>query len=381
MAGQGAAADSRWDHLLERLDGRIDHMAQVFLNQVGDLPDYRDGRVAEADLRRTATGTFTMLVEALRSGGQDAEDHLLAAATDLGPRRARAGIPLDSLLSAVRLDFTIAWAELMDLAGTRDAAVLAQHALDVWHVVDRYTQRLHEHYLEERVQMAQEESGARHEFVARLFAPEPLSAADLARIGTALALNPTATLQVAAGTGATATTLRALVTRARRRPPVDLYEAAGHVYVLGRDLGPHVNGVACGLVRDVPGLAGVRPAAALAAALARVATERDTAPLDVTTAWHLLARAELTRAGLDLGAYLDRALAACREPERERLVETARTYLATGSVSDTAATLFCHRNTILNRMARFTQLTGLDLTVPAQAARVHVAWSPRTPSP
>ena len=52
-----------------------------------------------------------------------------------------------------------------------------------------------------------------------------------------------------------------------------------------------------------------------------------------------------------------------------------RSYLATGSIAQSADQLFCHRNTLMNRLRRFTDLTGIDVTIPQQAARLVVAWS------
>jgi DNA-binding PucR family transcriptional regulator len=52
-----------------------------------------------------------------------------------------------------------------------------------------------------------------------------------------------------------------------------------------------------------------------------------------------------------------------------------RNFLHTGNITTTAQELFCHRNTILNRLNRFQELTGIDLAVPAQAARLVVAWA------
>ncbi len=68
-----------------------------------------------------------------------------------------------------------------------------------------------------------------------------------------------------------------------------------------------------------------------------------------------------------------RALLELPEPEREVHLRTARTYLRTGSVAETAKSLFCHRNTVANRLHRIRELTEHDLTVPCDAAAVILA--------
>lgn len=68
-------------------------------------------------------------------------------------------------------------------------------------------------------------------------------------------------------------------------------------------------------------------------------------------------------------------LAGCGPVERASVEEAVRSYLRTGNIAETARDLFCHRNTVTNRLRRFHELTGIDLTVPAQAARAVVAFS------
>jgi DNA-binding PucR family transcriptional regulator len=48
-------------------------------------------------------------------------------------------------------------------------------------------------------------------------------------------------------------------------------------------------------------------------------------------------------------------------------------YARSGSVQQTASALFCHRNTVVNRLRRFADLTGRQMTTPADAALVLVA--------
>jgi len=140
-------------------------------------------------------------------------------------------------------------------------------------------------------------------------------------------------------------------------------------------LPPALADIPCGYVPEVYGLRGLPAAARTAESLAALLRPADSGPLSADAAWTRLAQQNLQDAGLDLAAQLDEALEECRGGERERLTETVQHYLSTGNVTATAEQLFCHRNTILNRINRFEELTGIDLTVPAQAARLVVAWA------
>ncbi|WP_026545536.1 helix-turn-helix domain-containing protein, partial [Arthrobacter sp. 35/47] len=78
----------------------------------------------------------------------------------------------------------------------------------------------------------------------------------------------------------------------------------------------------------------------------------------VRDAWGEVAAVRLGEYGTVLADTVLGPLAAISVHEKERLIETVQAYFRTGSVSETAAELYCHRNTVLNRLARFSQLTG-----------------------
>jgi hypothetical protein len=371
----------RWAELVASLAERVDRMAEEFAGRVREIREYGAGLVAASDLQDTARRTFALFVDTLRSGAAPGDGRMLEYAADLGAKRARAGIPPSSLTAAVRLDFSIIWAQLLELADESDGVLLASRVETVWRVVDEYAAQTHASYLAERVRMAQEESSVQREFVAGLFGPEALSSETLARAAAALGVDPAAPLVLAAGSGRAGAVIRALGAAVPGRLRVHVYESGPLAYGFwaqpraGAPVPAGLAKVPCGLVAPVPGLAGLRAAAAVAAALAEAVTEDDDGPLAVEDGWHRVARRLLDDAGIHLAAGLDAALADCRDAERERLAETAASFLSTGSVTETAAALFCHRNTVLNRLARFHELTGMDLTVPRQAAMVHVAWA------
>lgn len=62
------------------------------------------------------------------------------------------------------------------------------------------------------------------------------------------------------------------------------------------------------------------------------------------------------------------------EAEQQTLLATLATWLATnGNSTETGRLLFCHRNTVRNRLARLEQLSGQSLEDPRSVARLFVA--------
>jgi hypothetical protein len=388
---------ARWGELVERLHGRLDEHVDLFMARVQEIPEYASNRVGLPELRDTARETFRRLVDGLRdkelqqSGRNGDLDSLTQFSSELGAKRARAGISPEALISAVRLDFSILWADLLQISDPEDAMLLTSRVDRVWRVVDEFATHTHSSYSAERVRMAQEESNIRREFIARLFSKSELSADTISQAAAALVTDPDARFSIVAASGEAASKLRAI---AAQGPPSSqrlfVHEFGGSAYVfwaLGRPavggvqpegsayLPAGIAGIPCGYVEGFAGLRALPSAARTAERLALLLHPSDKGPLTAAGAWARLAKQQLQDAGLDLWADLDSALAPCRGGERERLEETVRHFLSTGNITTTAQALFCHRNTILNRLHRFQDLTGIDLTVPSQAARLVVAWA------
>ncbi|RFU85492.1 PucR family transcriptional regulator [Streptomyces triticagri] len=84
----------------------------------------------------------------------------------------------------------------------------------------------------------------------------------------------------------------------------------------------------------------------------------------------------------DLGRALERRvlgpLDAIDPADCELLVGTLTTWLATqGSAQRAATRLYCHRNTVLNRLRRFEQLTGRSLAEPSDLVEISLALTAR----
>ena len=392
---ESPGAEVRWSELVDQLEGRLDILAQTFTARVRQIPEYGDSQVTVPEIRDTARETFRRLIHGLRSGPEDtARDGLLAFASDLGSKRARAGIPPESLTSAVRLDFSILWADLLEIAAPEDAGLLASRVDLVWRVVDEFATRTHMSYLDR----AGAHGPGRVQHPARIHraALQPKHALGRNVRPGRLApwvsgRMPAAASSLPAAKPGHASALRATqFGSAQRRHRIFLHESGGNTYLFwplppARGPGGAEHGacscrrlladIPCGYVPEVYGLRGLPAAARTAESLAALLRPADSGPLSADAAWTRLAQQNLQDAGLDLAAQTGGGAGGMPRRGTRTPQETVRHFLSTGNITATAEQLFCHRNTILNRLNRFQELTGIDLTVPAQAARLVVAWA------
>lgn len=373
----------RWAEIVASLSRRVPILAQKFVERIAARGIYSDKPVSPEDLHRTAVEFFRLLCGSMIDGSMSEE--LLQAGAELGARRARAGVPPEALVDAVRQDFSIIWSDLLEITETEDSRLLNARVETVWFVVERYASTTNTSYLAERVRMAREEGGVRQDFINALFGPSGQSSDMVAQTATALGVQYDGTYCVAAALGDSARELRRLAASLRGRQ-MFMHQAGEETIVFWQcsrstradatssPVPAAVRKMACGLVENVDGLGAVARAGTTAAQLANVLAPGEDFALNVRTGWPRLARLRLAESGVDFQDMLAVGLRAARDAERDRVKETVMAFLTTGSISVTAARLYCHRNTILNRLRRFEELTGIDVTIPVQAARVVVAW-------
>lgn len=376
--------DMRWIDLVTELKGSLSLMQEEFVVRVQGIAGYAGESVTREELQNSAVVSIGLILNSM--AGPEHYPLMVEFASGLGDRRAHQGVAAEALMSAVRLDFPIIWSTLLRLSNPGDAPLVASRAEDVWRVVDDYAAAIHSSYLSARVDMAQQEAGVRQEFISALFGAQGRNVETRERFARAFNVGANMPYAIAAGTGQCAGKLRQLAAFPGRSNPVFLHESAEHTYVfwpaVAGMFGTHeanpteLATIPCGLVYAADGLMGLATAARVAAALSELAKPSDLGPVTIDEHWARLARTRLGDAGVDLGSLYEAKLdSCCRAEEIDRLRETVGCFLLNGSVGATAEALFCHRNTILNRLRRFKDITGIDLAVPADAARIVVAWA------
>jgi hypothetical protein len=355
----------------------VDQLVDAYVAEVQRFEGYT-GRVGDDDLRETARFSFELLLRLV--GDLPVTEQLRAVSGDLGRRRAHAGVPLEELLRAVRMDFRVLWTALMARVQPDDLPALTSGAVRVWDAVERHTVQVHTGYLDEVAVLARARERERALLVGRLLASDGSDAQLVAQVATALRVDAPSRFVAAVAGADREQDLLAAAASAPADDVVHLQHHNGAVVVIG-ELSEEPSGGVPAWLTDVPcavgpvvqGLARVPAAVAAAEEIAGTLDDAVHGPVTLRGAWPRIAAQRMGDVGGMLGLTVLQGMDGVSENERQRLVETVRAYVETASVAGTARVLYCHRNTVLNRLTRFAQLTGYDPTRPVDAAAVVVA--------
>ncbi|MBO1329883.1 CdaR family transcriptional regulator [Streptomyces sp. VRA16 Mangrove soil] len=368
---------------LDNIDGLIGE----WLEMVRPVRTTYAERVPDAQFRDTAWHAFELL---LRTVAQlPVPPHIAGVSQRVGEDRARQGVPLDSLLQAARLDFRVVWAALVRRADPVDMADLVESAYHVWEAVEGHVTGIMTAYQRTVLEMGRRAEDERRMWFTRLLESEGRNPTVVRDAGLALGFAATGRFLCAASSAAADPGLRrAAVTLRAAGAPVQ-HQMVGGDAVLVVQLGKHttracvldhLGDTPCGVAPQATGLAAVPRTTVLAMATAQVLPPDAAAPRLLEDSWLDVLAHQAGDFARDLA--LD-VLGGLDDPdvtgaEADRLLETVRTHLSgSGSIAETAAALYCHRNTIQHRFARFHELTGRDVRRPADAALVAVALRAR----
>ncbi|MGM7774664.1 helix-turn-helix domain-containing protein [Arthrobacter sp. KNU-44] len=371
--------DEQWLTLVDAVGRQLPGLVENFLTRILPDPAYADSGLTLEDLRRSSSSSFSAMLSAL--GGR-AEDigALSVFASELGARRARQGVPLDSLVRAIRLDFSVLWDALSAPELRADPALLVRKAEVVWATVDRFASSVQERYLRELEEIEGADADLQQQYLTQLLAPAEPSPTELSRIAGALRINPHAMLLVAAIDRNDGLLIRR---RVRARPPRDFpvltYDQGHHTLVirprtvdsnekLSYQEAALFDDVAVAVAPHANGIAGVRTAVSAAREIMKDLPMGSKGIFTLRDRWLSITAHRLSQVGCNPETLVFSALSRCSDPERERLLEAVRAFLELGSLVATADRLACHRNTVVNRLAAFESYTGLDLQKPRDSA-------------
>lgn len=353
-------------------------LADSYVEELGSLTGYSESNIPRDDLHRTAATALKNMLAVL-AGSADSGG-LQAVSENIGRRRARQGVPLDSLLRAVRLDFPFLWRAMRGQVPPASQAAFAEEVVSVWDTIETHVSQVQAGYIAELDDMNRELEIEQTYLLRRLLVAAVDDPGLRSHAAAQLGLTLTGRyLVVAAGPGyghEFRTAVRAI------DPRIRLHSLDGGEFVLLDDaaLTPaHRKALAAAPVGVAPFAVGMEQLSVmwkLATRLARLVPGPGAAAT-FTGQWPLLPDGQFAEELRIVASEQLDGLFSQPEQDVEYLLQTAFHLMSTGSVSQTASALFCHRNTILNRLRRFTALTGLNPTLPDDAGLLRLLLAAR----
>lgn len=364
--------DPEWLELIARLrDGKVSLISD-FKSRFPVTTLYA-GKVSEAEVDALIESTIDMYLVLL--SGEPIDPILQRLPFNLGRDRARQGVPSQQLLEGVRTNSRVIWNALRELSTDASAMTLVRNTDAVLSLVEWHVREVQSSYLREEEILNRFGERRRQRAVSRIFDTQPLNRDDLLIIATDLGVAEDSSFDVVVQLGPHADDCVLCAHTGTMAFAHELAEGTCHFRSEGNtDLLTELANSHASIVTDVVGLAAVPDAAQAAITVSQARVAHKAMPVMVSDAWPHAAWKALT-AGvpesllpMDLGAI--RAMGA---EGRRRLLETIAMYLETGSIKETSAALYCHRNTVVKRLTQFESLTGLNLGIPKQAALATLA--------
>jgi PucR C-terminal helix-turn-helix domain/GGDEF-like domain len=368
--------------LLEDLDQITDRLTLLILRRDGIYTEL--GVSIHDDLRATCRGNLeralTQLAGDLPSGVDGAE-----RTKETGRKRARQGVPLETVLRAYRLGGRVMWDRLLAVSRERFRGAYDRALLDaaghVWRLIDNSSSHLVDAYRSEEARLLSHDLGRRYAVLDALLAgrgEDPAFVRDAARVLGMPEAGPL--LCVVAPVDSPADEpLRSPQEALRTVGATSLWhlhrsDLVGLVALPSVSAGSAaaLPATVAALRRCVNGRAGVSPVvsglaeATIGYRLAKLAARTLSAgSIGVAELEDRLPEALLADCP-ELAPRLLRAafgeMLELPDAERRTLLDTLRAVLeADGSPTRAAQALFCHRNTVMYRMARIEKLTGRRL--------------------
>ncbi|QKV96597.1 helix-turn-helix domain-containing protein [Streptomyces sp. NA02950] len=350
-------------------------------------PAYRAACVDPHELWREVHDSLSNNVRSLLNP-KETREAARSVSWRIGADRAAQGFPLDALLHAFRIGCTVVWEHLLDTASRDDpdgARALVHVAADVWNFVDEHCTLVAEAYHEVGRQLAWHREN-RYRIIVAALLDGTARVSDFPEAEAVLGLPEQGRYVVVALEGTDSSP------RAPRPPEVyggsrtvwHTREGAAYAIVLlgaetspsqlARDLVVPPGGRA-GVSPGVTGLAAVNTARRLADTALRACPGIGQAALleDHYPEALVVSAPEL---GSALAARMLGPVLALEPADRDVLLATLAVWLeADGSARRAGELLFCHRNTVLNRLRRYEQLTGRSLDRPRDVVELSLALS------
>ncbi|GAA2599961.1 helix-turn-helix domain-containing protein [Actinomadura fulvescens] len=363
------------------------------------VPDLTDRLVAEVLAEDPAYGEFVpkdefweSVRDSLEAGIEQMRRKVVGERADLsvaeriGRRRCEQGLPLESLLRSYRMGGRIVWEALIQVVSEQEPdslQVLLRYASTVWHTIEQQSTVVSESYRRTESELLRRSSERVQALLDALLegrgadpglAKAASAALDLPEHGRYAVVVLRVSVRDSGFERPEEIDGMRFVWRMRTDAEVGVVFLGDHdAEDVATALRPLIRGEA-GVSAVIDGLAGLgrgRWLAEVALGTCRPGDHRIVRLDGNLPAALVVAQPEL---GDLLSAQVLGPLADLDPTDREILLETLATWLdCEGSAIHTASRLYCHRNTVFNRLRRLEQLTSRSLHRPRDVVELALA--------
>uniref|UniRef100_A0AAU2JYL5 Helix-turn-helix domain-containing protein n=1 Tax=Streptomyces sp. NBC_00049 TaxID=2903617 RepID=A0AAU2JYL5_9ACTN len=377
MSGRRARTEAEWSVLLTAAEVLLERIPELTEELIGDLAKHSplfDLAVPRNEHGQQVSEAMRYGIEAFAARRSDPRKDLVYA-QELGRRRAEQGLPLDLLLYAYRRAGRLTWDALLDIVTEEDPGalpVLARTAGAMWVGIEQQASATAEAYRAADLEMRRRSDERVQALLDALLEGDPAPGL-AARAAAGLDLPEQGRYAV-------------VVLPVDRRDSVHRVVSAGGMRLFWRmraeqelavvALGSSsLDELAAELTDRCPGPGGISPVVDGLAELGRARRLAETALGTCTPDDRALVRlsdrlptALVVRQPELAGELVEAVLGPLLEldpADRAVLLETLDAWLtAEGSAGRAATRLYCHRNTVFNRLRRLEHLTARSLSRP-----------------
>lgn len=369
------------------LDERLDDLTTTALARLQTEEDAYVGLADDNPAGKRAGMRRTLELALARLAGGPIAPHVQRATEDVGRQRAEEGFPLPALIHSFQLDLRTLWEAVLAEARLRGLGADQEFWDDlilVWEATDKNSVEVVDAYRRSERDLADRNGELRARAFARLVLDGERDPAAVAEAASFFDIAPDAALVAVVAVGVASDD--AVLSRCRQtlqRSGLRFHlgwmsnELVGFVEP-GRRGDDEVRELLSPLAEWPAGLAGYQGLSGTARALrlARAAMRSSLEPGLRPVHDHWVASVVSGRDELSAAMAVEVLTPLLRLRDRDGILETLRSYLATGSIAGVAAETYRHRNTVRNRLRVVEETSGLDLSHPNSTALLcmAVAW-------
>lgn len=360
----------------------VHELVNVWFADLSTIQGYQAGLISAETIRAECTLVFNRLLGEI--GDLQIAPEAQSISTRVGHSRALRGIPLSDLLTAVRLDYRVLWNALITEIGADDAEVLVAIVPRLLDAVERHSHEVAKAYNLTQHGLVQARQDERRLWFTRLIETDGRNQVLNLRACEVLSLRQDHPFMVFVHTRRSEHSLRTLKSELdRRHINAHLYEVEeGEILLTQLTDSERIS--LSSWMRQVGSLAAIGPftgvalvpsAVRLLFTLSANLADPDPGFNRLEDHWPLASLHAPEEASRLLRRRYLSALLELPSPERRILIETADSYLSTGSIAETSRALFCHRNTTAGRLDQIERLSSLDLRRPKDASVFLLAYA------